>query len=176
MQAILTPRLALVQTPLPVLQERLRHDSFDADVTIDGETRRVRFPAEWPGDALVLFLQMAAMMATDPDRVAWGGTVIERVEGVAVGQMGCKGFPDATGAVEIGYGINPAYWNRGIATEIVSAFAAWLLEKPDVNCVRAECRVDNAGSIRVLEKSGFARTGTRDDAEDGALLLWERRA
>jgi [ribosomal protein S5]-alanine N-acetyltransferase len=78
------------------------------------------------------------------------------------------------GTVEIGYGINPAYQNRGYAAEMAVAFSTWVLAQPIVERVTAECRTDNAGSIRVLEKAGFVQVGQRYDDEEGSLLLWER--
>jgi RimJ/RimL family protein N-acetyltransferase len=89
--------------------------------------------------------------------------------------MGCKNRPNA-GFVEIGYGINPGYQNRGYATEMTQALTRWMLSQPEVSRVTAECRTDNYGSMRVLEKAGFARVGERVDDEDGLLFVWERTA
>jgi [ribosomal protein S5]-alanine N-acetyltransferase len=105
-----------------------------------------------------------------------GGVVIERSSLTAIGELGCKSDPDASGAVEIGYGLNPSVWNRGYATEIVSAFTAWLLEQPTVRTVTAETATSNPASARVLEKSGFVRMGTSWNEDDGSLILWQRRA
>jgi RimJ/RimL family protein N-acetyltransferase len=168
-----TARLILVETPLDVLQLRLQQHTFTADVILPNGAMQVTFPAEWPGDALVLFPMLIEQYQQAPDTVPWGGTLIDRTERVAVGQMGCKGHPRA-GAVEIGYGINPAYQQRGYATEMAHALTTWLLNQPDVSRVTAECRTDNYGSIRVLEKAGFARIGERVDDEDGPLFVWER--
>ena len=101
-------------------------------------------------------------------------TVIDCETNIAVGMIGCKGLPDAEGRIEIGYGIIESHWNRGYASESVSTFTQWLLAQPEITCITAECRVDNIGSARVLEKSGFLETGSREDPEDGPLMLWER--
>lgn len=165
-----TPRLILVTTPLDVIRTRLERDSFHAEVPVGEATIQVSFPPEWPRDALVLF----PMQAANYDPESWGGTVIDRAEGVAVGQIGTKGQPDAAGDIEIGYGINPSYWNRGYASEAVGALVEFLLDQPTVRRVLAETRTDNAASIRVLEKIGFARIGEREDDEDGPLFIWAR--
>lgn len=170
-----TTRLILVQTPVDVLNIRLQNESFVANVNLPSGRIGVFFPEEWPGDALAFFPMMLEHFSNHPDDISWGGTLIDRAERVAVGQMGFKGTP-MDGAVEIGYGINPSYHNRGYATEMVQALTEWALSQPDVNRVVAECRVDNFASIRVLEKAGFKRTGLREDEEDGTLILWDRSA
>ena len=43
----------------------------------------------------------------------------------------------------------------------------WALSQPKVRAVSAACSSDNAASIRVLERLGFARTG-----EENGQLLW----
>jgi [ribosomal protein S5]-alanine N-acetyltransferase len=169
-----TQRLILVQTPVHVLRQRLQQETFQADVPLQQGMLSVHFPPEWPGDALAMFPQMLAYFSSRPEERAWGGTLIERTEQVAIGQMGFKGPPNSRGIIEIGYGINPGYWQRGYATEMVRALVDWALVQPSVRCVTAECRVDNIGSIRVLGKSEFQRVGRRFDIEEGDLILWQR--
>ncbi len=181
MLAIETTRLILAPTPLDVLKARLERDDIVADVPIVverpgrrvAETLRVRFPPEWPGDALDLFPLWIAQRELRPDQDEWGGTMIDRTKRLAVGQMNCTSPPDRHGAVELGYGVNPSYYNRGYATEMARALVDWALARPDVTHVTAECLEDNNASIRVLEKSGFRRVGRRTD-EEGPLILWER--
>ncbi len=170
-----TARLMLIPTPLEVIKTRLEQPNFSALVPVAGSSLLIRFPHEWPGDALAIFPMMLRHLEANPLEPEWGGIMIERASSTAIGQMGCKRPPNSNGEVEIGYGVNPAFQGRGYASELVTAFATWLLERKSVACVRAETVMDNLASMRVLEKSGFVRTGTRDDPEDGALILWERR-
>ena len=175
-----TPRLLLLSTPLHVIQTRLLCSDFTAQVPStpgDGtrnetETVRVHFPSEWPGDALAIFPRLAKEMAIDPARGDWGGTMIERTTHIAVGQMSFMKPPDVRGTVELGYGVNPSYRNRGYATETARALVAWAVARPDVRRITASCREDNDPSIRVLEKVGFQRTGRRMEQGD-PLILWE---
>lgn len=90
----------------------------------------------------------------------------------AVGQLGTIGPPDAQGAVEIGYGLNPAAWGRGYATEAVAALTAHLLQREGVRAVTAQTALSNRASERVLEKVGFIRTGRGWNEEDGELTTW----
>jgi ribosomal-protein-alanine N-acetyltransferase len=181
MFVIETPRLILAPTPLDVLKARLERDEVVADVPLMveragrrvAETLCVRFPPEWPGDALALFPLWIARRETLSGPDAWGGTIIDRAELLAVGQMSFKDPPDKTGAVELGYGVNRSYHNCGYASEMARALVDWALAQRSVTRVTAECLEDNAASIRVLEKSGFRRAGRRLD-EEGSLILWER--
>lgn len=165
-----TPRLVLVTTPLDVVRRRLENDQFSADVPVGAEMWHVQFPPEWPGHAMVLLPMMARNYNPDD----WNSTLIHRADRTAIGQLGTKGPPDANGTVEIGYGLNPAYWGQGYASEAVGALLAFLLAQPTVRRITAETLIDNQASMRVLEKLGFARIGEREDEEDGSLVIWAR--
>ncbi|MER3554597.1 MAG: hypothetical protein C4331_09685 [Meiothermus sp.] len=89
--------------------------------------------------------------------------------------MGFKSLPNESGTIELGYGANPAYQGRGYASEIAKALVDWAWTQPNVRRILADCRPDNLASIWVLEKTGFVRTGTRWDEEDGKLIVWEHR-
>lgn len=168
-----TPRLFLVSTPLAVVRTRLERDTFSAEVPLPGGALTVSFPAEWPGDALVIFPRLAKQLEKNPEQEFWDGTLVERATRTAVGQLGCKGLPDENGSVEIGYSLNPEVRGRGYATEIVGALTAWLLNQPTVSLVTAECLETNIASVRVLEKTSFEIVG-KNAGDEGPLLMWAR--
>ena len=167
-----TERLYLIEWPLEVMERRLREDDFEAEVPVGGRTLRVHFPPEWPGDALGLFDGTIRQMRENPDYEPLGGAIVERASGEAVGGMSFRRHADQPGTMELGYGINPSHWNRGYATEMARAMVAWAREQPDAEHIVSECLTENLGSIRVLEKTGFHRTGERDD-EEGRLITWK---
>ena len=176
MPVLVTARLTVMVTPTAILEQRLRSDSFDASVIGIGDTQQYHFPPEWPGDALGFFAEQISQRTENPDAPEWGGTVFHHADRTAIGQLGTFGMPDEGGAVTMGYGFNPAYWNKGYATEAVGVFVNWLLQQPSVVLVKADTAVTNPASARVLEKCGFLQIGTGHSDEDGDLLLWERRA
>ena len=116
------------------------------------------------------------MESVSPARAGiWGGTAINALEHVAIGQVGFKGLPDEQGNVEIGFGFHPNYGGQGYATEMVQAQVAWALEQSEMYRVITKSLTSNPGSLRVLKKCGFARIGERwDEEEGGFLLLWEK--
>jgi len=71
---------------------------------------------------------------------------------------------------EVGYWIGREHWGRGVATAALAAFVAEVTERP----LFAHVVNSNAGSIRVLEKCGFRRTGDPTVAADGVVELLYR--
>ena len=76
-----------------------------------------------------------------------------RADGEIVGSV-ARWFED--GAAEINTWIDPAQWNRHIATRAMRHFLDTLGERP----VRARVAADIAASIAVLETLGFQQVGT----------------
>lgn len=176
-----TPRTVVVPTPTEAIEQRLQFDDFfldvdlgDAATTASGHRMAsVRFPPGWPGDALDGFEAWAERRRSDAPE-GWAATVVDRGTLEAIGQVGCVAPPDDDGVVEIRYATNADQRDRGVATEAGGAFVDWLLARPDVRAVAAECRVDNAASVRVIEKLGFVLLDERED-EQGRVLRWVKR-
>jgi RimJ/RimL family protein N-acetyltransferase len=134
-----TPRLLFTSTPTSVMRRRLTLADFLAEVEVGpcetaGPEGRltVHFPEEWPGeDALRMFPIWLTRRERSADAGPWcDGVVVRREDHLAVGSMGFKSPPDATGTVEIGYAVNRSLWRRGYATEAVEAIVAWALTRP----------------------------------------------
>lgn len=159
---LFTARLTLWPLSREIIVRQLAGQPFTLDLP---DISPIHFGPQWPGDALGLFPKIIQQ----PELI--GGWVMIYA-GEASGMIGPKG--PLTGAVEIGYGLRPQDWNRGLASEAVRAVAGWLLALTEVERVTAETAVSNAASARVLEKAGFAEVGRGFSEEDGALRLWSR--
>ena len=122
-------------------------------------------------EVMQMLRALAVVVRRQFEPAAW--LVVER--GAVVGLCSLKNAPDEFGAVEIGYGVAPAWRARGVATRAVADVLDWARGDARVAAVTAETSVDNRASHLVLERNGFARIGNRDDEEDGALICWERR-
>jgi len=94
-------------------------------------------------------------------------------ENLFVGSGSLKNSP-RDGAVEIGYGVATTHRGRNIATNGVELLVAEGFSHAEVSAMVAETAEWNIASQRVLEKAGFVRTGSRNDAEDGPLFTWRR--
>lgn len=97
----------------------------------------------------------------------WGAQLREASQLVAL----CGFFPTETESeVELGYVVHADCWGRGWATELAFA-AVGVIRKRGLSVV-ATIRPSNAASIRVAQKVGLERQGTRED-ERGELLVFK---
>lgn len=101
-----------------------------------------------------------AQMQRRPHHANWHcqWVAILKGEGRIIGSLAFKGPPGETREVEIGYGLDPCYHNRGLATEAVGAMVRWALCQDGVEAVTAETANTNVASMRVLQKAGFIIT------------------
>ena len=123
-----------------------------------------------PIEILQYLRALARRLQAAGSRSAW--MVI--ADDTVVGLCGFKNAPDATGVVEIGYGLNAEYRRRGHATRAIGLLVLAASEDPMVRVLTAEIAIANVGSHRVVEANGFVRTGSRIDADDGELVIWQR--
>jgi len=81
--------------------------------------------------------------------------IIEKIENAIIGGLCFHGEPDENGALEVGYGIDSDFCNKGYATEAIGGLINWLKVDNEVNTLLAETEQTNISSIKVLEKNGF---------------------
>ena len=91
-------------------------------------------------------------------------------ENEIVGNLSFKGITE-NGIIEIGYGIEKEYENKGYMTEAVRAIVKWASEQPVVKQIEAEAEKNNIASIRVLEKCNFVPNG--EIGEEGIRCVWK---
>jgi ribosomal-protein-alanine N-acetyltransferase len=111
---------------------------------------RDRFPhpyTEAAGRGWLEFLQTATPLSV------WAIDV----EGEAVGCIGLQLQEDVERvSAELGYWLGEPFWGRGITSEAARAVTAQAFDAFSLTRVYALPFADNIGSIRVLEKAGFA--------------------
>lgn len=83
----------------------------------------------------------------------------------AIGSIGIVHLDDKIDAVEIGYCIGEAYWNRGITTEALKAIIRFLFEEVGCNRISARHDTNNPNSGRVMKKAGLLYEGTLLEAD-----------
>ncbi|MGH2409785.1 MAG: hypothetical protein ACRDGS_05375, partial [Chloroflexota bacterium] len=93
MVTLVTSRLVLTPPTLPIINARKKSDDFlcDVPVALAGggvpTVWNVRFPPDWPGDALGLLSQWKENLESDPRYDFLGGIIIEQAGKVAAGGM-----------------------------------------------------------------------------------------
>lgn len=94
-------------------------------------------------------------------------------EKVGVGMLGYKGFPDETGATEIGYGLAPEYQGKGYMGEAVQGLVDWAFAHPFCKTITAP-GVENPASRRLLEKLGAQLVGASEHSTSWQLQRTEQ--
>ena len=86
-----------------------------------------------------------------------------------IGAFGLRYRPQQN-IVTIGGLFLPAYWGKGYATEATVACLNYAFKELDIASVSAFCNINNLASIAILEKLGFAKTGTFEDKGNTVLI------
>lgn len=159
----------------------LRDDDADAiqalaaDALVSRYTANIPYP--YPEDGARRFLEKARRLAHEGQHVFFAIADRENDRLVGVSEYIC----DGDGMVTIGYWIGAPYWGRGIASRAVGLLIAHVEQTVPDAIFSAKVLPQNAASIRVLEKNGFAAKRQTDCAAPArggemAALLFRRLA
>lgn len=88
--------------------------------------------------------------------VAGGQAFFIEHQGRLIGEVGAGRLPD------FGFMIHPDHWGRGFATEASTAFVDYVFSQSPATELRADVDPRNTASLKVLQKLGFAVTGTAE--------------
>jgi [ribosomal protein S5]-alanine N-acetyltransferase len=91
--------------------------------------------------------------------IAW--TILTRAEKVFIGEAGIRLSGDRFRMGEIYFSLDPGSWGQGYATETARRILRFGFGDLGLHRIEAGVAIDNAASIRVLEKSGMTREGVR---------------
>ncbi len=80
--------------------------------------------------------------------------VVSKIDCKMIGRCGLC-FLDKTSEVELGYTLNKAYWNQGLATEASFASLNYGFEILQLDRIVAIARPENIASQRVIQKVGM---------------------
>jgi ribosomal-protein-alanine N-acetyltransferase len=124
------------------------------DPEIVATTRTLHFP--YPEGAAVRWI------AQQPEAWLTGRAAIFAITlkrtGLVLGAIGLE-IDAADERAELGYWLDPAFWNRGYASEAAEAVVEFGFRRLGLNRLTAEYMVHNPASGRVLEKARFQPEG-----------------
>ena len=108
-------------------------------------------------EATAIRLEEYAARFDEDGFASW--TVVLTAEDRIVGWGGLNKDPgEPEWGVEVAYYFDPAYWGRGLASELVRESLAHAFDDLHLDHVGAFTGPDNIASARVLVKNGFERT------------------
>ena len=88
-----------------------------------------------------------------------------------IGGVCFHGEPDENGEVEIGYGTDYDYQNKGYMTEAIFGLIQWAKGNRRIHAIKAETDKTNIASILVLEKNYVELSGQNDNSVVMKLML-----
>ena len=86
--------------------------------------------------------------------------VVLRETGRVIGSIGFMWVSEENSSAEVGYSLSRKYWNRGYATEALSAVLCSAFGALSLNRIEAQRDLRNPASGRVMEKCGMREEGT----------------
>lgn len=98
--------------------------------------------------------------------------VVLKDSGKMIGTCGFVSFDEQNNNAEIGYVINPEYWNKGYACEAVKRVLEFGFSTLALSRIEGRFIIENTASKRVLEKCGMSFEGVLKSA---ILCKGERR-
>ncbi len=138
--------------------------------TEEYEKLGVNFNGRWPlQDTLdILHFIKDKMKHNDADGFdVW--MVVKKEDMTVIGDAGFKGAPNENGEIEIGFGLIKEEQQKGYGYEVASSLMAWASQKNIVKIIKADCLIDNIGSIKLLEKCGMSEV-----KRDNEFIFWEK--
>lgn len=168
---VLSPRLALIALPGPVIEDVIRdgRQAFREHVGVD-------YPPEWPSESSHVLGLRRDQIREGTDHRWLIRAAVTRSHPVMVGRVGFHAPPDADGVIEIGYEIHAGHRRQGYGLECATQLIHSAEQLACVSAVRASIAPDNEPSLRMAERLGFRRIGEQIDEIDGLEYVFERKA
>jgi RimJ/RimL family protein N-acetyltransferase len=171
--ALLTERLDLVPITLSFVEAVMASDRARAEALCGA-----RIPEAWPGPDLIAraFHPSLEAIRADPGCRLWGDTLMIARSGErrVVGSVIFHGRP-ADGVAEVGYGVDDVEQRQGYASEATRACVDWALTQDGITAVSAVTFPWHVASLRVIERAGMERAGSREHPYLGEMYVFERR-
>lgn len=164
-----TPRLILRTLLPPALAALVACDRAEASRLTQCNL------GDFPDDQLSIAALRLKDVSADPDYLPWSLRVMALKPGLRfAGHFNFHTKPNADylkelapGAVEMGYFVLPEFRRQGLAEEAALGMMAWAAQAHDVARFVVSISPENAPSVAMARKLGFARIGSHIDEEDG---------
>jgi RimJ/RimL family protein N-acetyltransferase len=165
---------------LVLMSPALMRALLAADWDQAGQLLGARIPRPWRDEDWQWLSQRPGQAEADSSAVPWlpRMLLLRATDGssgtgpAVVGNAGFHGPPDDEGRVEIGYSVLEEHRRRGYAEETVRALMAWATAEHGITRFRASISPDNAASLSLIRKLGFAQAGAQHHDRPGEELIF----
>jgi RimJ/RimL family protein N-acetyltransferase len=69
-----------------------------------------------------------------------------------IGSVGFHNLPDENGMIEIGFGVDPTFQNKGYGKQILHGMWGWVVKEPAVKTLRYTVAPENLVSRHIIKK------------------------
>ncbi|WP_024831699.1 GNAT family N-acetyltransferase [Ruminiclostridium josui] len=139
--------------------------------TEEYEKLGVKFNGKWPlQDTLDILHFIKDRMKKNETDGFYVWMIVKKEDMTVIGDAGFKGAPNENGEIEIGFGFIKEEQQKGYGYEAASSLIEWASQKNKVKVIKADCLIDNIGSIKLLKKCGMIEIN-----RDSELIYWENR-
>jgi RimJ/RimL family protein N-acetyltransferase len=90
-----------------------------------------------------------------------------------IGSAGFHNLPDENGMIEIGFGIDAAFQNKGYGKQLLHGMWNWVVKEPKVKTLRYTVSPSNLISQQIIKKLEFNLVGEQIDDIDGVEEIYE---
>lgn len=162
-----TERLILIPFTTAMCR-RFMVDDF-SDLTKRGFKKGKSWPDDDVMETLPRIINNLLKVETPTGFESW--MIIKNDTLEVIGDAGFKGYNDAGGNIDIGYGIIKEERRKGYAAEAVQALIGWAFSNDIVKEITAQCLVSNISSVNLLKKFNFLETKQEND-----MVYWSLQA
>jgi len=103
--------------------------------------------------------------------ISWGITLKNNPQ--IIGTICLWNFSKNLKIAEVGYGLSPDYFNKGIMTEALKQVVEFGLGELNFDKIEAYTHTDNESSKKLLEKNGFHFVPNKKDKDNSANRIYE---
>ena len=100
--------------------------------------------------------------------------ILQKKDLSVVGTCIVFGFKSADSSCEIGYVLNRMFWRQGYMLEALSVLASHLLDRDEIQSLRAVVNSDNKSSLNVLDRLNFNVVTQLPDKNSSSSHLYLR--
>jgi [ribosomal protein S5]-alanine N-acetyltransferase len=165
----------VLTTPRLILREITPGDTEDF-LAMNSDTEVLKYDVDPPlknrAEALTI-IEDIHQHFLNMESITWG--VCLKEENRLIGTMGFYFEGHAYFKADLGYRLARPNWRKGIATEAVRAMMRFAFETLCVHRINVDTRMDNLGSVQLMQKLGFVHEGVRRECgrnEDGSYHSW----